>query len=175
MSKRTASDKETRESRKEHLSTLSHDSLVRKLIKCEDEVKSLKLRLESEARTRRKVEADLESMTAYKRKLEREKRLRGVQPVRLMVEYFVEQVNQPGEDGYLGDETEVETIGIASETVIALEWSVYSDNHAAFEPSGYHLRGVDSEYGEFDIPDVFAYTTPDGKRWELESEEDDDA
>lgn len=175
MSKRTASDKETREARKEHLSALSHDSLVWKLIKCEDEVKSLKLRLESEERTRRKVEADLDSMTAYKRKLEREKRLHGVQPVRLMVEYFNEQVNQPGVDGYQGDETTLEPIGIVSETVIALEWSVYSDNEAAFEPTGYHLRGVDSEYDEFDIPEVFAYTTPDGKRWELEREEDDDA
>lgn len=166
-------DKEVRQARKEKLMQKTPEALAAMVMKLEDEILRERIEREYQAGKRSALEDQLEAKNARIDLQERMIKLRGLNPVRLMVEYYKEQVNQPeGEYSGLG-ETEVEPVGVVCETVAALTWEVYSDNHSCYEPSGYHLRGVDSNYNEFDFPDVVSYTTPDGQQHILEGEDEE--
>ena len=166
-------DKEVRQARKEKLLQKTPEALAAMVIRLEDELQRSKAECEREARDRRKLEDQMEAKEARIELQDRMIELRGLNPVRLMVEYYKEQVNQP-EGEYSGlKETEVEPVGVVCETVAALTWEVYSDNHSCCGSSGYHLRGVDSNYNEFDFPDVVSYTTPDGQQHILEGKDEE--
>ena len=169
MVKKNKSDAEKRQARKEALEKMAHGSLVNKVLAFEEKEELSKKREQSYQREIESLDKNLKEMVEKKRLLERRLKLYGVKPTRIMIEYFKEQVDQP--DGYTLEETEAEGVGIVCEPIEALSWEVYS-GRLEWEPSGIHLIGIDSEYMEFDYSDVVAYTTPDGRRYTFEDDEE---
>lgn len=158
-------DRDRLEARKERLEGLKHESLVRKALKLQDEVDSLRSELLLFRKQHEDIIARLESETMEKRKLEREKRLRGIPPMRLIVE----RCEVMAEQDVYAEEYANEIPEVICDTIIAMEFEVY-----LYNMSGYHLCGVDANYEEFDVSEVIAYTTPDGKRHQLGAGDGDD-
>ena len=156
---------EHKQARKEALEKKTHEQLVRLVLKLEASLKEAKTDYERK---------DAEFVREYERRkaaeqqaeeAERKLRYQGVVPARLMIEHYAKQVDDSG------DETTLIEIGTVCETVQALSWEVWFDTNI-YRCSGYHISGITADYKEFDYEDVYAYTTPDRNRYELESFED---